>query len=114
MIDLTELRAAAARAREAGGAVRAVSELTDLVDQLCDELQPSTASGEGQDPPRVEWATRQRWPQDGSEEITQPVDETMARNRMRLLPLMHVALLRRTVTYGPWVQVPVETETNDA
>lgn len=37
MIDPTGLRAAAARAREAGGVVRAVSELADLVEQFCDQ-----------------------------------------------------------------------------
>lgn len=38
MIDPAELRAAAARAREAGGVVRAVSELADLVERFCDQF----------------------------------------------------------------------------
>lgn len=58
------------------------------------------------DEPRGEqWATRLRWPSDGSEEIMPSYGESLARSRVANLPKMHLALLRRTVTYGPWVEV---------
>jgi hypothetical protein len=71
-------------------------------------------NGGRQDPPRVEWATRMRWPSDGSEEIGHPIGESLARSRVADYPKLHVALLRRTVTPGPWVEVPVGAEAGDA
>jgi hypothetical protein len=70
-------------------------------------------NGGRQDPPRVEWATRMRWPSDGSEEIGHPIGESLARSRATDCPKLHVALLRRMVTYGPWVEVPVDAEAGD-
>lgn len=50
---------------------------------------------------RTEWANLMRFA-DGREEITHPVGETLARERRRRFPKLHVALLQREVRYGPW------------
>lgn len=71
----------------------------------------------GSEPPRVEWANRLELP-DGHSELHEvgPVreggGERMARQRMQYA--WYTALLKRTVTYGPWVEVPVEEGGNDA
>ena len=68
------------------------------------------------EPPRTEWANRLELP-DGHSELHEagPVreggGERMARQRMQYA--WYTALLKRTVTYGPWVEVPVE-EAGDA
>lgn len=69
-------------------------------------------NGGRQDPPRVEWAT-QIATADGSFDAGTPHSEAFARNRMRLGHPSNVALLRRTVTFGPWVEVPVDAEAGD-
>jgi len=53
---------------------------------------------------RTEWATRQRWPSDGTEQITDPVEEWLARRRVTQYPAMHPALMHRRVSYGPWIE----------
>jgi hypothetical protein len=69
-------------------------------------------NGGRQDPPRVEWAT-QVPTADGSFDVGAPHSEEFARNRMRLGHPQNVALLRRTVTYSPWVEVPANAEAGD-
>lgn len=58
---------------------------------------------------RIEWATRQRWPSDGAEQITDPVGEWLARRRVTQYPKMHKALMHRHVRYGPWIEGEPET-----
>lgn len=53
---------------------------------------------------RIEWATLQRWPSDGAEQITDPVGEWLARRRVTQYPKMHPALMHRVVSYGPWTE----------
>lgn len=51
----------------------------------------------------IEWATLQRWPSDGREQIVGPAPESHARYRRAKFP-MHVALMHRQVRYGPWIE----------
>lgn len=67
------------------------------------------------EPPRVEWANRLELR--GESEIV-PAGPTRegggeegARKRMQFP--WHTALLKRTVTYGPWVEVPVDSTNGD-
>lgn len=107
-INLAEARALAAAAREDTSAgLEARERLADVVDALVDRLDAES------DLPRLEWATVQRWPSDGHEEICGPSSESLARRRFTEYPAMHRALLQRTVTYGPWTEV-ASKEADDA
>jgi hypothetical protein len=68
------------------------------------------------DPPRTEWANRmERGGQIVVLPVGQPAEgggERLARHRMRYD--WYTALLARTVTYGPWVEMLVESEASDA
>lgn len=64
-------------------------------------LDPADAPIDDATETRIEWANLMRFA-DGSEEITHPVGETLARERRRRFPKLHIALLRREVRYGPW------------
>ncbi len=102
MIDLTAARALAEAAREdTSDGLVAREKLADVVDALTAEIE---AMSDPNEPQRGQWATRMRYP-DGTEEITSPVDEWLAGKRATEYPKMHVALLRRTVTFGPWIEV---------
>lgn len=102
MIDLTEARALAAAARaDTSDGLEAREKLADVVDALAAGIE---AMSDPNEPQRGQWATRMRHP-DGTEEVTFPVDEWLAGKRAAEYPTMHTALLRRTVTFGPWIEV---------
>ena len=113
MIDLAEARALAAVARaDTSDGLTAREQLAGVVEALAAEIEkltPPAATEDGrQDPPRVEWGV-QLATRDGSFDVSRS-GEWLARERMRYgLPTM-LALVRRTVTYGPWVEVPADTE----
>ena len=101
MADPTELRVAAARARGAGGVVRAVSELADLVEQFCDQLAESESV--------TVWAAR--WRTENGEGIEPRDDEQDAREFIACLPqdvrpYWAVVRQERWGYAGPWVEVP--------
>lgn len=87
----------------------------DIAVGVLEPLIRERIAAESSEPPRTEWANRLELR--GESEIV-PVGpkregggEEGARERMRFP--WHTALLKRTVTYGPWIEVPVEKEMND-
>lgn len=103
------LRYVAERLREEPNPTALIAHSLTL-DMLAEELPAES------DPPRTEWANRLE--HDGRREVV-PVGperegggEAFARRRLE--NPWHTALLRRTVSYGPWVEVPTESEIADA
>ena len=86
-------------------AVRALlAERDQLAEKLAVAVRTIAELAEATTETRIEWATLQHWPSDGTEEITSPVEESLARRRITNYPKMHTALMHREVHYGPWIQ----------
>ena len=81
-----------------------------VLEPLLRERVAAEVAAAQSDPPRLEWANRM---ERGGQSAVMPVGpanegggERLARHRLRYA--WYTALLRRTVTFGPWVEVPAD------